>query len=245
MFDGKSPPIRQGRRYKHKRPLAPKFGQHLATIKYRISVARLFVSHVYMDESQDAWSDGVTPFVGVKAKINHFQADLHQRAQECTITTLDGATKTIVHKPFCAMEVTAKELELRTLLAIFSAPLKQCVPLQSIPVGSAYRNRANIPVAEPDSPWVDLDDFVEIDESTEGIPILHFLPAVICPRFTYFRRAWDQGEVSEHRVETSKFGDEDTHVCTHGKEMCKYAQLFMFTILTKLLPSFQLSLKYR
>ena len=71
-----------------------------------------------MDESSDAWADGVTPFVGVKAMIEMFQADMHQRAQESIITKPNGGTKTVVHKPFYAVEVVMKDLDLRSLLAI-------------------------------------------------------------------------------------------------------------------------------
>lgn len=173
-----------------------------------------------MDQSSDAWSDGVTPFVGTKAMIDQFQVDMHQRAQETTITSPDGKTKTTMHKPFSAVEVVLKGLELRALLAIYSEPLKQVVPLECSPIGSAYRNRDNIPVIEPDSPWIDLDDFVETDWSAPGIPILHLLPVVSCPRFTYFRHASKAAE-NENRIEISKFDNEDTHVCFLGTEACK------------------------
>lgn len=224
LFDTISLPIRQGRRYKNKRPLSPKFGQHLATIKYRIQVPKLFIAHAYMDQSSDAWADGVTPFVGCKAMIDQFQADMHQRAQETTITTPDGKTKTTMHKPFSAIEVVLKGLELRVLLAIFSETLKQSVPLECSPIGSAYRNRENIPVIEPNSPWIDLDDFVETDWSSSGIPILHLLPVVSCPRFTYFRRA-TPASANENRVEVSKFDNEDTHMCLLGSESCEHLLL--------------------
>ncbi|TCD68203.1 hypothetical protein EIP91_011375 [Steccherinum ochraceum] len=217
LFDTISLPIRQGRRYKHKRPLSPKLGQHLATIKYRISVPKLFISHAYMDQSSDAWADGVTPFVGTKAMIDFFQVDMHQRAQETSITGPDGTTKTTMHKPFSAVEVVLKGLELRALLAIFSDPLKEAVPLECSPIGSAYRNRENIPVIGPDSPWIDLDDFVETDWSAPGIPILHLLPVMSCPRFTYFRHA-SKAAANENRVEVSKFDNEDTHLCLLGTE---------------------------
>ncbi|KAH8105900.1 golgi-body localization protein domain-containing protein [Cristinia sonorae] len=217
LFGTISLPIRQGRRYQQKRPLSPKFGQHLATIKYRISIPKLFISHAYLDQSTDAWADGVTPFVGSKAMIDQFQADMHQRAQEATITTPDGKTKTIMHKPFSAIEVVLKGLQLRALLAIFSEPLKKAVPLECSPIGSAYRNRENIPVVEPNSPWIDLDDFVETDWSSSGVPILHLLPVVSCPRFTYFRHA-SPATAKENRVEVSKFDNEDTHVCLLGTE---------------------------
>ncbi|THH02741.1 hypothetical protein EW026_g149 [Hermanssonia centrifuga] len=192
LFDGKALPIRQGGRYKHKRPLSPKFGQHLATIKYRIEVPHLFLSHIYMDESRDAWTDGVTPFVGVKAMIGRFQADMHQRTQQSTITTPDGAEKILIHKPFYAVEVVMKDLELRALLAIFSEPLKQRVPLEPNFLESSYRKRENIPVTETNSPWVDADDFLDVERASAN--------------------------TSENRVERTKFGDENSHECLLGKE---------------------------
>ena len=230
LFGGISLPIRQGRRYKHKRPLSPKFGQHLATIKYRISVPTLFIAHAYMDQSSDAWADGVTPFVGCKAMIDQFQADMHQRVQETTITEPDGTKKTTTHKPFSAIEVVLKGLELRALLAIYSEVLKQSVPLDCSPIGSTYRNRDNIPVIEPNSHWIDLDDFVETDWRSDGIPILHLLPVMSCPRFTYFRRA-APASANENRTEVSKFDDEDTHLCLLGTEACKCSILLFIDIM--------------
>lgn len=173
-----------------------------------------------MDESSDAWADGVTPFVGVKAMIEMFQADMHQRAQESTITKPNGGTKTVVHKPFYAVEVVMKDLDLRTLLAIYSDTLKEEVPLESSPLGSSYRTRENLPAVPPDSVWLDLDDFLETDWSSEGIPILHLLPVVSCPRFTYFRRSHDR-HVSGDRIDVTKFGNEDTHVCLLNTEACE------------------------
>ncbi|KIP10738.1 hypothetical protein PHLGIDRAFT_22173 [Phlebiopsis gigantea 11061_1 CR5-6] len=217
LFEGKSLPIRQGRRYKHKRPISPKFGQHLATIKYRIDVPRLFLSHVYMDQGRDAWADGVTPFVGIKAFILRFQADMHQRAQESTINKPDGTTKTIVHKPFYAVEVVLTDMELKTVLAIFHEPLKQRVPLEPMHTESGYRTREGIPTTEAGSPWIDLDDFTDTSWApmTDN-PTMHHLLAASCPRFTYFKRAYPN-EMKD-RIEETKFGDEDTHMCFLGKE---------------------------
>jgi hypothetical protein len=206
--------------YKHKRPLSPKFGQHLATIKYGIVVPRLFLSHVYMDDSRAAWSDGVTPFVGVKAFMKKFQADMHQRAQESMITKADGTTKTVLHKSFHAVEVVLNELELRSVLAIFEEPLKQRVPLEPSQSESTYRTREDIPVTEPGSVWVDIDDFMDTHWMPNSEPTLHHLLLGSCPRFTYFKQAC--ATAMKDRVDHTKFGDEDTHVCFLGKEACEF-----------------------
>lgn len=219
LFDTKSLPIRQGCRYKHKRPLSPKFGQHLATIKYRIDLPHLFLTHVYRDESKDAWADGVTPFVGVKAMIGRFTTDMHQRAQESTITTPTGVVKTVIHKPFYAVEVVMADLDLRALMALFSDPLKQHVPIDAARLEDCYRTREDIPEVGIDSPWADLDDFKDPDWTPTSTPLLHVLPMVSCPRFTYFKRTY--AAATKDRVELTKFGDEPTHTCFLGKEPCK------------------------
>lgn len=171
-----------------------------------------------MDESRAAWADGVTPFVGVKAFMDRFQVDMHQRAQESTITKPDGTTKTITHKPFYAVEVVLNELELRAVLAIFQEPLKQRVPMESSQVESTYRTREGIPVTESNSDWIDMDDFMDTNWMPDSEPILHHLLAGSCPRFTYFKRAFTN--TMKDRVDHTKFGDEDSHVCFLGKEAC-------------------------
>lgn len=152
--------------------------------------------------------------------IRHFQTDMHQRAQESIITAPDGTDKTVVHKPFDAVEVVMKDLELRALLAVFDEPLKQCVQLDPTYLESTYRKRADIPTVESDSPWADLDDFTDMEWSPKGDPQLHLLPAASCPRFTYFKQA--TGILADNRVENTKFGDENSHVCLLGKEACMF-----------------------
>ncbi|OBZ70457.1 hypothetical protein A0H81_09961 [Grifola frondosa] len=210
--------LRQGNLYSRKRPVSPKFGQHLATLKYRVSVPQLFISHAYIDNSKDAWTDGVTPFIGVKALINQFQADMHQRDQETSRMTL-GGVKTIHHKPFYAVEVVMKGLDLRAMLAVFLEPLKESVAAESPSFVGEYRTRHDLHPVDLGSPWIDLDDFVDNDWLPSTEPTVHLLPAASCPRFTYFKRTVDRDpSAPESQTECSKFGAEDTHVCFLGKE---------------------------
>lgn len=61
-----------------------------------------------------AWVDGVTPWVGIKAMIEDFQVDMHQRDQEMTVAGITpSSTKVIRRKPFYAAEVVMKNLDLR------------------------------------------------------------------------------------------------------------------------------------
>ncbi|PCH41098.1 hypothetical protein WOLCODRAFT_89020 [Wolfiporia cocos MD-104 SS10] len=201
-----------------KRPISPKFGQHIATLKYRICLRQLFLSHVYVDNSSDAWSDGVTPFVGVKALIDHFEADMHQRDQETTLTTHDIG-QPAHHKAFYAIEVVMKNLDLRSLLAVFPESLKKDVQLESSPLVSTYRKDIKAEPVSSDSPWVDPDDYGEPKWPTSNAPTIRLLPAAYCPQFTYFKRAMDPATSSSGtQVVRSKFGGEETHVCSLGRE---------------------------
>lgn len=63
----------------------------------------------------------VGTYLGLKTKIAHFTADLHQREQERTITNEKlNRTKRIPHKPFYAIDVVLDDLDLRATSALFS-----------------------------------------------------------------------------------------------------------------------------
>lgn len=218
LFEGvMSLPIRQGTYYPQ-RAISPKFGRHLATLKYRISVDQLFISHAYIDDSRESWVDGVSPFIGVKAMIDKFRADMHQRDQESVVSGLSRDAKKVVRrKPFYAAEVVLNDLDLRAMIAVFAEPLKQSVDVTSSGERSNYRTRKDLPTVESSSPWFDLDDFVETDWLPSTTPAVHLLPAVACSRLTYFKQ---NSTHLESPVVTSKFGDEDSHSCLLGKEQC-------------------------
>ena len=220
LFDSRmSLPIRQGNYFKHKL-VNPKFGQHIATIKYRITVPRLFISHVYMDESRQSWSDGITQFVGVKALIDHFHADMHQRDQESTqFNPSLGTSEVVRHKSLHHAEVVLRGLHLRAMLGTFQDPVKQVVLPDPPEEGASSSKFLNLPAADPDSIWVDKDDFVELDWSSHDIPVVNLLRGAECPHFVYTKCPVEkQNDKIHQRTVFSKFGDEDTHRCYLGKE---------------------------
>ncbi|KAJ6515787.1 golgi-body localization protein domain-containing protein [Mycena sanguinolenta] len=211
LFEGVlSLPIRQGSGWPV-RPISPKFGRHLATLKYRIAVKNLAIMHAYIDDSRETWADGVTPWIGVKGIIEEFQVDMHQREAEINIPGLQpNSTKVVRKKPFSAVELVLKGVDLRAMLATFDDPLKLNVGVSSSPQRSNYRTRTDLPPTPADSDWMDEDDFIELDWAPPSAPSPHFLPVATCPRFTYFRR----GAITD----TTKFGFEKTHTCYLGKE---------------------------
>lgn len=238
LFDGAlTLPIRQGN-YHPSRPISPKLGRHLATLKYKISLPCLYFLHGYIDDAREsehrprrfylapltrfpiAWVDGITPWVGLKGKVDEFQADLHQRDEESIVPgPIPNTTRIVRKKPFYAAEVIMKGIELRAMLAIFSEPMKQNADMTAPPQRSNYRKHTDLPVTLPSSIWYDLDDFVELNWSLpEDLPLLHLLPLAGCPHFTYFKR----NEALSGSPQTSKFGSEHSHICLLGKEPCKF-----------------------
>ncbi|KAF8845847.1 hypothetical protein BDN67DRAFT_961498 [Paxillus ammoniavirescens] len=215
LFDnGLSLPIRQGSLYTQK-TLSPKFSRHLATIKYRISVPHLFITHAYIDDTRESWEDGTTSIVGLKAKVNHFQADMHQRDQETIAPGKDlDSIQVVRHKPFYAAEVVLKGVDLRAMLATFPEPLKQAV-LPPTDVGNGSKNKSSLgPEISP--LWLDNDDFVETDWCpSQHLPEIQLFPILSCPKLTYIKKNPSGAEI---HAQNSKFGDEDTHTCLLGSE---------------------------
>ncbi|KAG9015450.1 hypothetical protein FRB94_000054 [Tulasnella sp. JGI-2019a] len=217
-------PIRQGRLYPGSRLPSPKFGRHLATIKYSLSLSPLFISHMYKQDSPEQWREGETGFIGLKAKIDNFEADLHQCEQAfAEVDPVTGVLKSSTHKPFSAVHVTATNLKLRAVSASFADPHKALVPLFQAKTGtdghaspSSFPDRPCEPMC---SRWVDLDDFNETEWTpSDDHPRIWMFEAALCPKFVYSRRlsVLDQ-EGTAGGIEDSKFGDEDTHICSQTR----------------------------
>ncbi|KAF9451680.1 hypothetical protein P691DRAFT_757138 [Macrolepiota fuliginosa MF-IS2] len=197
------------------RMITPKFGRHIATIKYRIILTKLFVMHGYIDDSQETWTDGTTPWIGVKGMIDELRVDMHQRDQETKIRGIDpDTTKTTRHKPFYAAEVVLKGVVLQTVLAIFKESLKTEVSTAGSPHTSAYLKYSDLAQTPLTSSWYNIHDFVELDWASSSEPLLHYLPLATCPRFAYFKR--NAAKMGNKR--DNKFGIEPTHYCLLGEE---------------------------
>lgn len=189
-----------------------------------------------------AWVDGVTPWVGIKGRVEEFQADMHQREEESTAAgPIPNTTRVIRRKPFYAAEVIMKGIELRAMLATFSEPLKQDVQITASAQKSNYRKHVDLPITTSTSTWYDLEDFVEFDWLSSSSPILHLLPLATFPNFTYFKR---NSSLPGIFPQTSKFGSEHSHICLLGTEPCKLSCISVLPILDILLavPQTQISL---
>ncbi|BGP51898.1 Protein SABRE [Rhodotorula kratochvilovae] len=236
LFDGcMSLPVRQGKLFPSAQAPSPKFGRHTATIKYRFSLAPLFISHTYRQETWAEWQRGETTVLGLKGKIGRFNVDLHQREQEMVIRRPEmSESKTVKHKAFYMAEIDLDALDLRTITAVFSEPIKADVapadvdPEEDATPPPSYDDYV---VAEEDLEWVNLNDF---HDSTYTMPIedeprIRIMPFMVCPRFTYYRHkdsaptkdADDASESEETPTPPerpkSKFGNEFSHTCLMGR----------------------------
>ncbi|KAG5639269.1 hypothetical protein H0H81_004930 [Sphagnurus paluster] len=171
--------------------------------------------HAYIDESRETWVDGVIPWIGAKGYIEELQADMHQRDEESVVPGLiPDKTKVIRRKPVYAAEVSLKGVDLRALLATFKEPLRQAVEMIAPPQRSNYRGHQDLPSTPSTSVWYDTKDFIEIDWNPLAEPVLHLLPVMACPQFTYFKH---NSLVPQNSTLVSKFGLEGSHSCLLGK----------------------------
>ncbi|GAA5897882.1 hypothetical protein JCM6882_005104 [Rhodosporidiobolus microsporus] len=233
-FDGTmSLPIRQGKLFPSAQAPSKKFGKHCATIKYRFSLAPLFISHTYRQDNWAEWGRGETTVLGLKGKIGRFNVDLHQREQEMSIRRPEmSESKTVKHKAFYMAEIDLDSVDLRTITALFQEPEKAYVA----PVDGDAEEDATPPpsfdnfhVADEDADWINLNDFNDAAYTmADRRPQLRLLPLMTCPRFTYYRHTdaapvREGDDTSSDHVELmprdrgkTKFGHEGSHTCLMG-----------------------------
>ncbi|GAA5929891.1 uncharacterized protein JCM15063_004656 [Sporobolomyces koalae] len=235
LFDGTmSLPIRHGPVFPSTGAPSKKFGKHCATIKYRFSIAPLYISHTYAQDTWAEWRRGETTAVGLKAKIGRFNVDMHQREQE-TVTRRDSEEepKIVRHKAFYLAEVDLDSVDLRVITALFQEPEKASIPVPEAEEGDGEGSPTPILDVEgdpEDTEWHDRNDFNDSGHIFEDSdPRIRVFPFIVSPRFTYFRHveavpASVRGSDSEHSGDqanrlrpTTKFGSEPTHTCLVGR----------------------------
>jgi hypothetical protein len=172
--------------------------------------------------------------------VDEVRVDMHQRDQETHVRGIEpNTTKTTHRKPFYAAETVLKGVDLRTIFAIFADPLKAEVSTnEQFSTPSTYLQYSDLPQTSITSSWYDLNDFIELDWQSTFEPILHYLPFLSCPRFTYLKR----NSAKTGGDQDSKFGIENTHHCLLGQEPCKVDLFVYYNLKTY---EAQLRLKFR
>ncbi|KAL3963542.1 hypothetical protein ACCO45_000546 [Purpureocillium lilacinum] len=213
-------PIRQGNLFPGREKNSKKFGRHLATLKYNLLLAPLFLAHIYKHKDAEDYSENAVSATGLKVRLDSFKLDLHQRREE--FNTLGKGKNT--QSRTSGIKIHAAQLDLaRADIRAVSASLKGTTTeaikkgdISSLIIDQDDKpdlNRFTIP--DNDFSWIDMDDFVELDWilPTEPHPATMILPLAYAPRLTYFRQTDIGGNIAGDATRTSPFGNEPTHFC--------------------------------
>ncbi|KDN42722.1 hypothetical protein K437DRAFT_237559 [Tilletiaria anomala UBC 951] len=235
-------PVRQGPIFPDASPRSPKFGFHLATIKYRLDLSPLSFSHIYLQHSPEKYRSSTALYLGLKASTQRFNMDLHQRQQEVVLQRKAFSdTKKVLHKPINEAEVDLSKFELRVVCAEMqdeSAPATDegdTFNDDESPTDAFLRRGA---AGEASDQWYDKNDFVELGVTVGSgrrwkATRMRAATVLDCPRFNYHRKLRthrefdeDEGSVADSQdphdasltpLAESKFGDEDSHTCSIGE----------------------------
>ncbi|RFU34928.1 hypothetical protein B7463_g1412, partial [Scytalidium lignicola] len=227
MFNGTmSLPIRQGSLWPGVEKTSKKFGRHLATIKYNLLLAPLFLSHIYKHKDPDDYSEDAFSATGVKVKLDSFMLDIHQRREE--FHTRDKGRK--MQGKTSGMKINQAQLDLlsadiRAVSARIAGPTAEDLRKASVPTLFSQQDKAaadlsSFEIPDNDFSWVDMDDFVELDWilPSEVNPETKIMPLGYAPRFTYFRQTGHGDTISGDPDRTSPFGNEPTHFCIMSQD---------------------------
>jgi hypothetical protein len=210
LFSGvMSLPIRQGPLWPGPEKSNKKFGRHLATIKYKLCLSPLFISHIYKYRDKDEAGKDIVTATGLKAKLDTFLMDIHQRREESM--PIPKSTTMKINQA----ELDFHSADIRGVNAIMTEDTLEDLVRQAsegyVAETTPYAgDMSQFTIADGDYSWIDMDDFVELDWKMpkNKTPKTKIMPLAYAPRFTYFR----QTDHSNYRV-MSPFANEATHDC--------------------------------
>ncbi|GBB96916.1 hypothetical protein RclHR1_02870014 [Rhizophagus clarus] len=208
-------PIRQGALFPSLEPPSPKLGKYLGTVKIKICVGPLFLSHFYREDAFEPLN-GRTHVVGIKGKIESFKFDMHLRSKE-NIIEVEGEKEVkgrdiILHEA----EVDLKNLDFRGIAAryvqdnVFSG-----FSDESDGDGREFllgKDEDFMLTHAEDEEWIDEANFVELDMALPDFkPGVRVLPLMRSPQMMYYKRP------DEHDTYEEKKTDQETHICVMGQ----------------------------
>lgn len=226
-------PIRQGRLFPDSPEPSKKFGDSLATIKFRCDLKPVYVSHMYGQKSRELWDQGRTQSLGIKARFGHFRADCHMRKQEKQEHHKKlKRDKVITHKAFCAADLILEDIEVKGIRAEFHELPKHLArrPSDESSIASDESNSEDGSIkyvkasylGPDEKAWFNLYDFIDADKRPfDHDPKIELLDIADCPEVFYSLRnkvrTTPLQKDEESELEMSKFGDEKTHICYLGE----------------------------
>jgi hypothetical protein len=223
MFSGAmSLPVHTGPLFPSVEKSGKKFGRHLATIKYSLLLAPLYIGHVYKHKDADEWTEDTVSATGLKMRLDSFVLDLHQRREEFT-SEVKGLNK-VVKTSGMRINQTLLDLvgaDVRAVSASLTGTSEDALRHASSEALKKYSdtvqviNLADITIPDNDYRWIDADDFVEMDWSlpVSSEPKTQILPLAYAPRFTYRRQTDHADNIHGDENRRSAFGYEHTHNC--------------------------------
>lgn len=232
LFDSHtSIPTRRGNLWPDSPPPSKKFGKHIGTIKYLLSIDNLSVSHVYGQVVEGLWAAGKSQYLGVKAHIGRAKVDAHQRLQERMVGHEKlNRVQVVPHKPFYSVDAILDDLVIKGVVAEFVevhvAPNKATTEATGVKPPPKLTRVSDLP--EDQKFWYDFGDYIDADRKPIDLnPGFEAIDFAECPHASFGMRtkakevSTDDDDLTYRRqspdVETTKFGTEPTHVCYLGK----------------------------
>lgn len=213
LFSGvMSLPIRQGALWPGPEKSNKKFGRHLATIKYKLCLSPLFISHMYKYHDKDEAGNSIVAATGLKARLDTLLLDIHQRREESLLIPKSTTMK------MNQAEIDFHSADIRAVHAVTSNDTLEDILSQTSDgieyLSETFRytgDMSQFTISDGDYSWIDMDDFVELDWGTQRTktPKTSIMPLAYAPRFTYFRQTDHAGAHSP----LTPFGNEASHDC--------------------------------
>ena len=228
MFSGAmSLPVRQGKLWPGVEKSSKKFGRHLATIKYNLLLSPLYMSHIYKHKDAEDYGSGVVSATGLKARVDSFMLDLHQRREEFrTVVQAPKGKEDSKQNQTTGMRINQVQLDLiktdvravsASIAGTDSDDIENATAEEAASFNQEYLSAdlSKFTIPDNDWGWVDMDDFIELGWilPSDRHPETQILPLAFAPHFTYFRQTDHADNISGDIHRTSAFGNEPTHHC--------------------------------
>ncbi|CDK26717.1 unnamed protein product [Kuraishia capsulata CBS 1993] len=201
-------PIRNGTLFGPKEA-TKKFGAHLFTIKFQFLLEPLFLFHGYRGDLSEPATEGIVDMVGLKAKIDSFSVDLHQRKEVMVKRNNElNTSQQIMKMKMYLGEILLTDVDIRAVEALFKLDLD-----------TSGHGEHVLRVFDDDESWFDIQDTEEEGlTSVKGMTSsARILPFLFAPMISY-KRDTDHGKTgNESDPQFKPFGDEPSHDCTLGK----------------------------
>lgn len=200
-------PVRRGPLFGEVQKEKTKFSELLYTNKFLFHLKNLFLSHVYKNEELGLVSTkDEFECTGLRAKIDDFLVDLHQRKEQVIDVDEDLLQRNKVMKMlFNIGEVVLTKIDLRTLHAVFNREV------YTSSAGGDTRHlssKGKMEIFDKDGRWYDYRDYLEafIPSSGTVLKAVEIEPLLFSDKFSYIRNSND-GKVK------CDWGNEETHKC--------------------------------